>query len=588
MLDELKKELEMGRLQGPFCSPAWWPRPAIGIEGSPMLPSPEGIMTAAFSFSVCQHQKIRRCEDHRRSLHNATVQVADVPPHEDITVYANVAKTFMNEGLPTASWAQDLNAAYRQFPVRSTDHTYTILCCPDGPVVFRHCALSFGSTASVWAFNRTADAVCHLTRRILWSPVCHYVDDFGCVESSTTIQSSYANFERLFGALGLRMKPSKAQPPNQVQKLLGVSFKTSAGAITLQPHPDRVEKIKDMISECLSSDQMSPELAQKLAGKMVFLTTTVFGQLGRGLLSPLYGRAHHPESSGKVSLTNALRVSLNGLLQICRDMQPRVIPTQVSTLTAVIYTDAFFTLGDKQFRVGSPDIPTWWDHRTIHQAENGWGFIVRINDKVFFSHGVVPSKVLRLFCRRRAFIYFLEIVAQMICLTVMKDTLPALVISFCDNQAGLAALQKGMGRDENINRLLITTWQLIAAKQWHIHMEWVASHNNLSDRISRHDTSWVNYSEWTELTPDLTQFYKILCRIAQDETYAVHQAKSDLLQLDPMANLSNCFTNDCIGRVGEGGPKMVRKGPPCAMTSDAASTQPWQKEARPAVHLKQL
>ena len=52
MLDELKKELEMGRLQGPFCSRGWWPRPAIGIEGSPMLPSPEGIMTAAFSFSV--------------------------------------------------------------------------------------------------------------------------------------------------------------------------------------------------------------------------------------------------------------------------------------------------------------------------------------------------------------------------------------------------------------------------------------------------------------------------------------------------------------------------------------------------------
>ena len=203
MLDELKKELEMGRLQGPFRSPAWWPRPSIGIEGSPLLPTPEGIMTAAFSFSVCQHQKIRRCEDHRRSLHISTVQVSDVPPHEDITVYTNIAKTFMTEGLPTASWAQDLNSAYqRQFPVRSTEHTYTILCCPDGPVVFRHCALSFGSTASVWAFNRTADSVCHLTRRILWSPVCHYVDDFGCVESSTTIQSSYVSFERLFGALG--------------------------------------------------------------------------------------------------------------------------------------------------------------------------------------------------------------------------------------------------------------------------------------------------------------------------------------------------------------------------------------------------
>ena len=187
MLEELKTELEMGRLEGPFQNPGWWPRQAIGIEDCPMLPAPEGVMTAAFCFSVCQRQKIRRCEDHRRSLHNSTVQVADVPPHEDITVYTNIARTFMREGIPTASWAQDLNSAYRQFPVRSTEHTYTILCCPAGPVVFRHCALSFGSTASVWSFNRTADAVRHSARRVLWSPVCHYVDDFGCVEGTSTI-----------------------------------------------------------------------------------------------------------------------------------------------------------------------------------------------------------------------------------------------------------------------------------------------------------------------------------------------------------------------------------------------------------------
>ena len=455
MLDELRTELELGRLEGPFRSPDWWPKKAIGLEGHALQPTPPGTMTAAFCFSVCQHTKIRRCEDHRRSFHNATVQVDDVPPHEDISVYTNVARSFMMEGMPTASWGQDLNAAYRQFPVKSTDHTYTILCCPDGPVVFRHCALSFGSTASVWSFNRTADAVCFLARRILWTPTCHYVDDFGCVEGETTIQSSFESFENLFRTLGLRMKPSKAQPPAQEQKLLGVLFRTADNDITLQPHPDRVTKIKTLIDGFLSSDQMHPEAAQKLAGKLVFLTSTVFGQLGRGLLTPLYGRAYQTGSRcEKMVLTHALRVALRGILTICQQMTPRIIPTRPTSPIAVIYTDAFFTLGQRVFHASSPDIPSWWDHKKAHRAENGWGFIIRLQDQVFFSHGVVPFNVLQLFCKRRAFIYFLEIIAQIIALTVMKEELPELLISFCDNQAGLSALQRGMGRDENINRLL--------------------------------------------------------------------------------------------------------------------------------------
>ena len=280
MLEELKTELKLGRLEGPFQSPSWWPKPSIHLEGHTLQPAPEGIMTAAFCFSVCQHQKIRRCEDHRRSFHNSTVRVGDVPPHEDITVYTNLARSFMSDGFPTAAWAQDLNSAYRQFPAKSTDHTYTILCCPDGPLVFRHCALSFGSTASVWSFNRTADSVCFLARRILWSPICHYVDDFGCVENISSISSSYESFEAMFGSLGLRMKASKAQPPKVEQKLLGVSFQTSKDEIILQPHPDRVDKLTTLITGFLQEDAISPEAAHQLAGKVVFLTTTAFGQLG--------------------------------------------------------------------------------------------------------------------------------------------------------------------------------------------------------------------------------------------------------------------------------------------------------------------
>ena len=277
-------------------------------------------------------------------------------------------------------------------------------------------------------------------------------------------------------------------------------------------------------------------------------------------------------------MTHALRVSLRGILHLCQEMVPRVIPTKIGTPTSIIYTDAFFYLGNQQYRVSSSDIPCWWPKDTIHQSQNGWGFVARIQDGVYFAHGIIPTKVLRRFTKRRAFIYFLEITAQLISLVVMKDLLPPLIVSFCDNQAGLAALQKGMGRDENINRLLTTTWQLIAARQWHIHMEWVASENNISDKISRHDTSWVDHETWTGLTPDLTGFFDILCKIAQNEDYASNKAKDDLLQLHFQTPTET--PQGCIGQMGAGGPSAVEKRPALGFDPVEASTQPRQKKQR--------
>ncbi len=121
------------------------------------------------------------------------------------------------------------------------------------------------------------------------------------------------------------------------------------------------------------------------------------------------------------------------------------------------------------------------------------------------------------------------------------------------------------------------TWQMIAARQWHLHLEWVSSSNNLSDRVSRHDTSWIDTERWAELQPDLSEFYAIICRSANDENYAIHQAKDDLMTLHYTIPSTTRHPPCCIGQCGEGGPKMVESGPPSANTSDEASTQPKAK-----------
>lgn len=135
------------------------------------------------------------------------------------------------------------------------------------------------------------------------------------------------------------------------------------------------------------------------------------------------------------------------------------------------------------------------------------------------------------FGKRKAFIYALEICAQLICFVCLQHHLPTLVVSFCDNTAGLSALLRGYGKDENINGLLLVTWRLLHHYGWHTHFQWVASQNNISDKISRHQIQWALDLGWTQIHPDMDPLYKILAHCASNTAYAHGDALQDLLCL---------------------------------------------------------
>ena len=88
MLEELLADRDKGKLTGPYKAPDYWPIPAISARGLPLLDLPTGNVCIATSFSVEQSGKIRRCEDYRRSWHNATIHAVDSPHHHTIEHYA--------------------------------------------------------------------------------------------------------------------------------------------------------------------------------------------------------------------------------------------------------------------------------------------------------------------------------------------------------------------------------------------------------------------------------------------------------------------------------------------------------------------
>ena len=557
MLDELLQEKAAGRLSGPHRTPPGWTVDTVGLEDHPTTDLPTSEVLAAVCFSVVQSDKIRRCEDFRRSFHNSTLSAGDVPTHHTIDSYVHLCRHFGQLGQSSELWTHDLDAAYRQFPVKDRSVAYTVLFTPWGPTLWCHGALCFGASASVWSFNRCADMIQFAARKLLLLPVHHFVDDFAAAEPPPLAQIGFECFRDLFDIIGLQMKLTKACSPRPCQKLLGVNVIIEKEQMTLQVCPDRMAKLLKQIESILRNNTLEPMEAQKLAGKLVFLQSTTFGNIGRALTYPLYARAHgHGQDPDHARLNNPLRETLQTLQHILSDLRPRVVPLIAMTSKAVLYTDAFFALGDKNFRPSDVDIPTKWNPQHTKFLHNGWGFVLSAGASTYAAHGVAPAFLIDRFCSRRAFIYFLELLAPTIALCLFAHRIDPYLLAFVDNTASLAALNKGYGRDASVNRMLAFLWCLIARTGLYPHFTWVQSSHNISDAVSRHDLSAAYANGWTVLEMEFEELYNILGQCADDLRYACTTAVDEVLKWSLM--LPDARSRAMMGgRVPETGVKVA-------------------------------
>ena len=119
---------------------------------------------------------------------------------------------------------------------------------------------------------------------------------------------------------------------------------------------------------------------------------------------------------------------------------------------AVLYADAFYLDGENRHKAGF--IPSSARLTSRSRQQNGWGFVLRLGSEVYYDYAEVPAEVLRAFVTRKAFIYALEVVAQVIALAAFGRWIPSAWIAFIDNVAGQCALSKGYGRDSAVNGIL--------------------------------------------------------------------------------------------------------------------------------------
>ena len=137
----------------------------------------------------------------------------------------------------------------------------------DGARKVRRCEDYRRSFHNATISNRCVDALVHLARVLLLvvAIIIHFVDDVGCPDAAFSAESSFASFDLLCEILGMKLKPSKAQPPAESHKILGVLIEIWHTGVWLRPDPGRIVKVLDIIATALRDDCLDSDTAGRLA-----------------------------------------------------------------------------------------------------------------------------------------------------------------------------------------------------------------------------------------------------------------------------------------------------------------------------------
>ena len=157
-------------------------------------------------------------------------------------------------------------------------------------------ALMFGSTSSVYGFNRVAKALQHLAISFLSVLANQYFDDYPCIELQQTSLNARQSFEELLLLLGWKCAAGDKAPPFSSKfDALGNTFDLSnllgTGAFIVKNKDSRVANLQEIIGAAITSRSLRPSLAAELAGKLQFATAQTFGNAAKPALRVIRDRA---------------------------------------------------------------------------------------------------------------------------------------------------------------------------------------------------------------------------------------------------------------------------------------------------------
>lgn len=433
----------------------------------------QGQWRAMIRFGIQQGNKWRCIDNGRSGNHNETVSSADRIHTTSIEVAMSITSfLYANDVcMPRRAHVRctkDMRKAYRQIPVSEHQAQFQIIAVWN---VELHCyrfahlrGLAFGLYASVSNFNRIPSFIIAVARRFFGIPAIAYFDDIRLQAVEPHGQLVWDAFGWLVETIGYVFDPSKDVPMHPKGNFLGftedLSRVHSHGTASLTPKQEFVDGITEVMQQALLSGTMQHGDARSLRGRLLHLSNSMVGRVGRG---QTYAVEHLLQSDSEV-LPQSLVTCFEFFTQLIELRPWRIFRFQYrSDVDFVIYTDAAASGEGLQQIVTLSFVVMSTKFCRAGKAEMPFGMMDSFDSKTtYIAHG--------------------EAMACLFCMWHMRSWLPNVsVIHFIDNLGVLSALCSGSSNVCDISHIVSATLAIEAAlgmKSWKEHVD---SKANLAD-----------------------------------------------------------------------------------------------------------
>ena len=203
-------------------------------------------------------------------------------------------------------------------------------------------ALMFGSTASVYAFNRIAKALQHLAVTYMSLMCNQFYDDFPCTELGDATTLAQSSFEGLLEVLGWGWSTGIKAPPfgtefNALGNKLNIKEVVKSGSFFVGNKESRLQNISEIVAEARSSHRLIPSIAAELSGKLQYTAAQIFGDTIKPALRQIRNRAD--SLSNATEVTAELEFALKFVQDYIFTAPPRLVLVDSQECPILIFTD---------------------------------------------------------------------------------------------------------------------------------------------------------------------------------------------------------------------------------------------------------
>ena len=452
-----QKEVSTGRAR-------WRPLPAKCVLTA-RFPADEGWKDNSRS--------VRCIDDFSASLINAAVSVGEAVQHDTLDDFVALLCRVASAGGGDARLRkEDFVGAFKTLPLASSHLQFAVVTWDSAEAQGRGLQLlacPFGAAASVYNWERFGAAIRSVLATLFYVVFLRFVDDlFGAdrVVSGASFLASPAGAsetarEVVEDLLGWEFDATKRVSDSIAAPVLGVDVEVDQAAqcVHLAVGPAKLGQWKSQIRAILARGSLHPAEAKKLAGKLSWGASAVFGRAARVHLAPLYRQAAGTSSALQGRLARALRWWLRFLECVPR----RTVPCSrlSERLRCIVYSDA-----------------------TGH-GNVAWA--ICLPAQRVFSAAEVPKAVWRWARFRRNQVATWELLAAICALHwLLSQGFGELeVLLFVDNNTALGTLIRGSSRQADWNDLIGDLWLRVARAGVLLYSFYVPSHLNLADAPTR-------------------------------------------------------------------------------------------------------